>query len=88
MRVKQEKIPTAESFADKYKFLEKWDDGINWENIYKYANDYKNLYLKAIRYEYDQYQFFLDGYRNGSASISEVTNAHDEFTKLLDYDPK
>lgn len=37
----------------------------------------------AIREAYYQYQFFADGYANGSASISEVRAAHDKFTALL-----
>lgn len=37
----------------------------------------------AIRQAYDQYQFFMEGYRNGSASIAEVTAAHNEFIALL-----
>lgn len=37
----------------------------------------------AIREAYYQYDNFLHGYANGSASISEVRAAHDKFTALL-----
>lgn len=38
---------------------------------------------KAISTAYSQYVFFMDGYRNGSASISEVNAAQSEFLILL-----
>lgn len=39
--------------------------------------------IKAISAAYSQYTFFIDGYRNGSASISEVNAAQSEFLILL-----
>ena len=38
---------------------------------------------QQIRAAYDQYTFFMDGYRRGCASISEVSEAHDKFIALL-----
>ena len=38
---------------------------------------------QQIRAAYDQYTFFMDGYRRGCASISEVNEAHDKFIALL-----
>jgi len=36
-----------------------------------------------LQQAYSQYIFFMDGYRNGSASISEVNAAQSEFLILL-----
>lgn len=83
MTIKQEELPTAESFL-------KERGAIKGENEYfedvqsYYLDQYLKLHKDRIKYEYDQYQFFLEGYKNGSASISEVTNAHNEFLKLLE----
>ncbi len=89
MRIEQEKIPSAEEFARR-----EYDDNSHIDEFMERQIDMKHSiwmtetllkkHLKAIKYEYDQYQFFLDGYRNGSASISEVTEAHDRFLKLLE----
>lgn len=46
--------------------------------------DYILKKFKEIRTNYSQYQFFLEGYRNGSASFAEVNVAHDEFIKSLE----
>ncbi len=85
MRVEQEKIPSALEVFDKIHTLGR--AGVP-KHLPKYIEEamekYLKLHLKAIRYEYNQYQFFLDGYRNGSASISECTAAHDRFLKLLE----
>jgi len=89
MKIKQEELPTAERVLEKEcgtKSFRFHDDNVNERSEYDviYAMDqYLKLHLDRIRYEYNQYQFFLDGYRNGSASISEVNNAHNEFLKLL-----
>lgn len=91
MRVEQEKIPSAEDFLNSKEFEP--DEGISFEDYHgdsisgiavSAMEKYLNLHLKAIRYEYNQYQFFLDGYRNGSASIGEINDAHDRFIKLLE----
>lgn len=39
--------------------------------------------LKSIEKEYGQYQFFIEGYGYGSASIAEVNVAYDDFLKAL-----
>ncbi len=93
MRIEQEKIPSAEELCKPYKkhLIENVHNipnfsgtGIFIGDVYEVMKDYLKLHLKAIRYEYDQYQFFLDAYSKGSASISEVREAHNRFIKLLE----
>lgn len=33
---------------------------------------------------FDEYYFFLDGYRNGSASTAEVNHYYEEFNKAIE----
>ncbi len=91
MRIEQEKIATAEEFIrDEYEQNDGELASINCEGHHvKYMiEEHLKRHLKAIRYEYNQYQFFINGYRNGyrngSTSISECTAAHDRFLKLLE----
>ena len=76
------KIPTPEEILEQESYYAVLS-GDEYE-IAKIMKDYLNLHKKAIRYEYDQYQFFLDGYSKGSASMAEVREAHDRFLKLLE----
>lgn len=41
------------------------------------------MHHSKLQQAYSQYLFFMDGYRNGSASISEVNAAQSEFLILL-----
>lgn len=89
MRIKQEELPTAMQFMQQV-----WEETDGKDQMYINEKDefwvenvmkrFLKLHKDKIKYEYDQYQFFLEGYKNGSASISEVTNAHNEFLKLLE----
>lgn len=88
MRIKQEPIPSAEEFVNHsnflYNIIPEEDLVSNKSLLEEKLTEFVHLHLKQIRYEYDQYQFFINGYRNGSASISEVREAHDRFLKLLE----
>jgi len=78
MRVKLEKLPTINEF------IEGNDENEPWSGSTEEAlEQYTKLLKDRIKYEYDQYQFFLEGYRIGSASISVVDATHNEFLKLL-----
>lgn len=86
MRIEQEKIPSAEDILKskldpKIAILNNPDYTFN--KVIEAMEELLYLHKKAIKYEYDQYQDTLCGWRDGSASISETNAAHDRFIELL-----
>jgi len=61
-----------------------------WSHVPHYQSYIQEAALLAltnqreeIKAAYQQYEFFMEGYRNGSASISEVKAANKDFIDLL-----